>query len=616
VSAQRPAGARKKRHLPLAPSIPARQVERPRLYRALSFVAVHVLIGIHIAHWRWSGRTLAPLEPSEALHTLHRGIVTAGCVFFVVLILGTLLAGRFFCGWLCHVMALQELCATALARLGIQARPVRSRVLAWVPFLGMALLFVWPLLERALRSEVAPDLVVMAASEQWGSFTTHDYWRSFPGPLIAVLTFLVCGGLIVRVLGSRSFCRYACPYGAVFAAADRFAAGRIVLSGDCTGCGKCSVGCGSGVDVAREVREHGMVLDTRCMKSLDCVAGCPSAALSFRFTSPPSLRKVWRASWRRERTDFSWSEELQLGLTFVVALWALRDLYDAVPFLLALAAAALVAYASVIGRRLVWRRALPGLMREGRWTRRGQLTAALIAAALAFTAHAAWLSLNVQHGRRAYARLAAAGLELDLTQPVSPARRALAQAASAPLGRAYRARLFPWLALRRELTLSQLAAGEHAAAEPLLRAALVEQPEDASARLQLASVLLQRREWDAGSALLRPLWARSDVWAARAEATEAHALVRQGRGAEAIIHYRRALVHAADNPRYWLALGTLLARQGDLAAAALALRRSVALFPSSKLARENLRLVEQAQSSANAAHGADSRTGAPPAMIR
>ena len=45
----------------------------------------------HYAHWKLSGRTLAPLELNEVMHTLELGIVTAGFLFMVAAFLSFLL---------------------------------------------------------------------------------------------------------------------------------------------------------------------------------------------------------------------------------------------------------------------------------------------------------------------------------------------------------------------------------------------------------------------------------------------------------------------------------------------------------------------------------------------
>ena len=81
---------------------------------------VYLLMGIHIAHWKIAGKTLAPLELNELMYTLELGIVTAGFLFMLAAVLLTAIFGRFFCSWGCHILALEDLSAWLLGKMGIR----------------------------------------------------------------------------------------------------------------------------------------------------------------------------------------------------------------------------------------------------------------------------------------------------------------------------------------------------------------------------------------------------------------------------------------------------------------------------------------------------------------
>jgi polyferredoxin len=229
--------------------------------RALVLVLVHAAILIHVAHWKVTGATWTPMEPSEAMQTLELGYVNAGFLLFAAATLATLVLGRFFCGWACHVVAYQDLCAWLLKKVGLRPRPVRSRLLVFVP-LGAALyMFVWPQVARLLEGRAFPGFEL--------HLTTTDLWATFPGPWVATLTLLVDGFLVVWLLGAKGFCTYGCPYGAVFGLADRASRGRIRVTDACQGCGHCTATCTSNVEVHAEVARYGQVVDTGCMKCLD-----------------------------------------------------------------------------------------------------------------------------------------------------------------------------------------------------------------------------------------------------------------------------------------------------------------------------------------------------------
>src|SRR5690606_23331051 len=108
----RPADSAQPGAIPRAPRfVPkrGRPSSRRGRVRALVLILVHVGFVLHFAHWRVAGETMTPLEPSESMWTLELGYVNAGFLVFAASILLTAVLGRFFCGWLCHFVAYQEI---------------------------------------------------------------------------------------------------------------------------------------------------------------------------------------------------------------------------------------------------------------------------------------------------------------------------------------------------------------------------------------------------------------------------------------------------------------------------------------------------------------------------
>jgi len=98
-------------------------------WRAAALTALTLLMAGHVVQWWLTGRTISPIEPSETMYTFQNGAINAGLVFFSLAILATLIFGRFVCGWGCHIVALQDLCAWLLNKIGLKPKPFRSRLL-------------------------------------------------------------------------------------------------------------------------------------------------------------------------------------------------------------------------------------------------------------------------------------------------------------------------------------------------------------------------------------------------------------------------------------------------------------------------------------------------------
>ncbi len=326
-------------------------------------ILVHLLIAAHIAHWLTKGRTVTPVEPSEAAALALTGTVNTGLVFFSIAILLTAVFGRFFCGWGCHLVALQDMARALLEKFGRRPKPLRSRLLRWVPMIAFVYAFLWPVIYRLAAGQPMPALQT--------EFTTTEFWATFPGWIIGGLTFLICGFLTVYFLGAKGFCTYACPYGAIFGVAERLSPFRIRVTDACEGCGHCTAVCTSNVRVHEEVRDFGMVVDSGCMKCLDCVSVCPNDALYYGAGPLPLVTKPRADGRKMKRFPLSWAEEGVAAAAFAAGFFTFRGLYGEVPFLMALGLAGVLAYLVLMSFQIATR---PNMTFKGwRFKRGGSL---------------------------------------------------------------------------------------------------------------------------------------------------------------------------------------------------------------------------------------------------
>ena len=227
---------------------------------------------------------MSPLEPSEAMEFSKHRIVNAGLIFFALSIVSTVVLGRWFCGWACHLVALQDLARWLLGKLGIRPKPLRAGILSVVPLLAFLYMFFAPFVYHALGEDRPTQGIVFAV-------TKNDFWATFPSWIPAILTLLVCGFFIIYLLGSKGFCTFGCPYGAIYGIADQLAPLRVRVTDDCTGTSHCTAVCTSNVRVNEEVRDFRMVVDPGCMKCMDCVSVCPNDALYMGVGIPALLAR-------------------------------------------------------------------------------------------------------------------------------------------------------------------------------------------------------------------------------------------------------------------------------------------------------------------------------------
>jgi len=370
-------------------------------WRAAALIGLNLLMAAHIIQWQLTGSTISPIEPSEAMETLGQGAINAGFIFFALAIVATLIFGRFVCGWGCHVLALQDLCSWMLKKLGITPRPFRSRLLIWVPLLVALYMFVWPTVARYIAAPAGTPVIP--------AFTNHivvtDYWETFPPVWIAIPFLFVCGFATVYFLGSKGFCTYGCPYGGFFSVADRIAPGKIRVTDACNQCGHCTATCTSNVIVHAEVKQYGMVVDPGCMKCMDCISVCPNDALYFGFGKPSIGTKEQPI----KHYSITWPEEIFAAAIFAFSFFAVWDVYQIVPMLMALGIAGITSFIALKASRLFTANDVAfyrlGLKFSGKIQIVGWLFLVVSAAWMGLIAHSGWIRYHERAGAAAFESL-------------------------------------------------------------------------------------------------------------------------------------------------------------------------------------------------------------------
>jgi polyferredoxin len=223
--------------------------------------------------WATTGGQFVP-------HTHASNLVLAGA-----LALSALVAGGFFCGWVCPFGALQEAVAS-LGRRAQHAFPPLGRAMHALRRRAAGLTF----LDRWLRYLKYFVLAwVVAGTALYGVlvFRDVDPWIA----LLSVTELELTGGAVVLAIVvvasffvERAWCRYACPLGAIVGALGLVSPMKIEReAAACLACDVCTKDCPTGIAVQRVTR----VTSPQCIGCLECVSSCPtSGGLALKLVLP------------------------------------------------------------------------------------------------------------------------------------------------------------------------------------------------------------------------------------------------------------------------------------------------------------------------------------------
>lgn len=193
--------------------------------------------------------------------------------------MGTVLvAGLFFCGWVCPFGSVQEWLRLAGKRLTGFTLRIPEKINRYLLFSRYLLVLLG-------------SVMVLSALDSRRAFIT-----TLAGNTAEIAAYAVLGGiLLLSLFVDRPFCKYICGFGAIsglYSMLRFFGIRRDDHA--CVNCGRCSAACQMGVEVAKA---H-TVRDPHCINCGKCVAACPvPQALTVGF-APPS-RKDLTALWRK-----------------------------------------------------------------------------------------------------------------------------------------------------------------------------------------------------------------------------------------------------------------------------------------------------------------------------
>lgn len=187
----------------------------------------------------------------------------------IIILLGSVIWGRFFCSFACPFGSIQELMNWLGKRLHIKKIKIEKDIDRKLKKLMYAAIFV-SILIWTFQISIDPNY----------NLTAFDTVASFIGMSSGILikgTFIIgmiAGGIFVDHL----FCRYFCPAGGVFTVLSKVRLFKIRKDNTCINCNICSKVCPMKIDVNLETKND--LKNGECISCLKCLTECPVNAIS------------------------------------------------------------------------------------------------------------------------------------------------------------------------------------------------------------------------------------------------------------------------------------------------------------------------------------------------
>ncbi|MBU0765328.1 MAG: 4Fe-4S binding protein [Bacteroidetes bacterium] len=188
-------------------------------------------------------------------------------LWFLGLIPVTYFFGKVWCGWLCHLGALQEFLYL----------PGRFNI-----FRGIKAMRVM----KIIRIVLVAALIIQLAIEQKIFFCKIDPFKiifdiGIYGSHYKAVKWILLGLLLLTsLLSYRPFCKSACPVGLMLGFVSRIPGASVIgLKGECSGCKICSNACKQDAILRKE--KYSRLNNEDCILCGDCIDACSRKGLGF-----------------------------------------------------------------------------------------------------------------------------------------------------------------------------------------------------------------------------------------------------------------------------------------------------------------------------------------------
>ena len=187
--------------------------------------------------------------------------------YFLLLIPITYLFGKVWCGWICHLGAIQEFLYLP-SKFRILQDELSQKILKYLRYFLIAILVLQLIFQKNIYwCQIDPF---------WSIFNLDVDFTNYT--ISAILVVLI---LLTSLFSFRPFCRAACPIGISLGWISAIpGASMIGIKGECSSCKMCNKACE--INAITQFGKHSILDNKECIACGDCIDDCQKGGLDFK----------------------------------------------------------------------------------------------------------------------------------------------------------------------------------------------------------------------------------------------------------------------------------------------------------------------------------------------
>lgn len=244
-----------------------------QLFLALALIIIIILYNLYINEiLDFKILSIADLNPYGGWNALREYVTNSSYEFeginksialTIAILAISVLGGRFFCGWLCPLGAIQDLGALLNSKIKV-SKHVRINKKGYNPLfikypILLTLLFISILGHGAMIAELSPWRALLNLPRLFSAWSEMKI-----GFIILLLIFFA------SMVLHRFFCRYLCPLGAIQTLFGSLSLLTIKVNKNCIGCNGCIKDCPIGIKLS----EKESTISPECIRCMNCIDNC------------------------------------------------------------------------------------------------------------------------------------------------------------------------------------------------------------------------------------------------------------------------------------------------------------------------------------------------------